>query len=130
MELSAYISLFRRWLWLIMLCAVIAASVSFVAARTQPPRYQASTTVQVGAYSSLANPSAGMISTAEQLAQTYVALANTYPVLDAVAKKLRLDVAPDSLSRLFTTRLVSGTSLLTITVTYTDPVVAADIAMN
>src|SRR5207253_785297 len=71
---------------------------------------------------------ASMILTAEQLAQTYVVLVNTYPVLEAVVKKLQLDMAPELLSKTFQTRLVTNTSLLTITVTYSDPVVAADIA--
>ena len=128
MELSAYISMFRRWLWLIIVAAVVAGTASFVVARVAPPSYQSTVTIQVGTYSSLANPSAGMIQTAEQLAQTYVVLSKAYPLLDAVINKLQLDMTTDQLASRFQTRQVAGTSLLTITVTYGDPVVAADLA--
>jgi Mrp family chromosome partitioning ATPase/capsular polysaccharide biosynthesis protein len=128
MEFSVYVRLARRWLWLIILAAVAAGSISFATARTQPPLYQASTTIQVGTYSSLANPDSGMISTAAQLAQTYIALIKTYPVLDAVVSKLQLPMSSGGLSGLFQARLVPNTSLMTITVTYTDPVMASDIA--
>jgi tyrosine-protein kinase len=128
MELAAYIRLVRRWFWLIALAAIIAGSISFIVSRTQPPQFQSTTTIQVGSYLNLANPNTAMIQTGEQLAQTYAALAKTYPVLSATVNKLQLPFTPDALNRLFQTRLISNTSLLSITVTYTDPVVAADIA--
>ncbi len=128
MELTAYIRLLRRWFWLIAVAAIIAGSIAFIVSRTQPPQYQSTTTIQVGSYLNLANPNSAMIQTGEQLAQTYAALAQTYPVLSATVDKLQLPFSPDQLSRLFQTRLISSTSLLSITVTYTDPVVAADIA--
>ena len=128
MDLNAYIRLIRRWLWLIALAAVVAASASFVTARTQPAQYEASTTIQVGAYLNLANPSSGMIQNAADLAETYAALLKTYPILNVVVTKLQLPMSPNELAGLFQTRLVTNTSLMTITVTYTDPVVATDIA--
>jgi polysaccharide biosynthesis transport protein len=128
MELTAYIRLVRRWFWLIALAAILAGSISFIVSRTQPPQYQSTTTIQVGSYLNLANPNTAMIQTGEQLAQTYAALAKTYPVLSATVDKLQLPFSADQLGRMFQTRLISNTSLLSITVTYTDPVVAADIA--
>jgi succinoglycan biosynthesis transport protein ExoP len=106
----------------------VAGSISFVVTRTQPTQYQASTTVQVGAYLNLANPSSGDFQTAAQLAETYAALMKTYSVLNAVITKLQLPFSTERLASLFQTQLVPGTSLMTITVTYTDPVVASDIA--
>jgi polysaccharide biosynthesis transport protein len=128
MELAAYIRLVRRWFWLIGLAAILAGSVSFIVSRTQPPQYQSTTTIQVGSYLNLANPNAAMIQTGEQLAQTYAALAKTYPVMAATVDKLKLPFSPDRLSRLFQTRIIPSTSLLSITVTYTAPDIAADIA--
>src|SRR5262245_23402577 len=128
MELTAYIRLVRRWFWLIALAAILAGSISFIVSRTQPPQYQSTTTIQVGSYLNLANPNTAMIQTGEQLAQTYAALAKTYPVLSSTVDKLNLPFSADQLGRMFQTRLISNTSLLSITVTYTDPVVAADIA--
>jgi Mrp family chromosome partitioning ATPase/capsular polysaccharide biosynthesis protein len=128
MELSAYIRLVRRWLWLIVLAAVVAGSASFAATRTQTPLYQASTTIQVGTYSTMSNPDSSMIYTSGQLAQTYVALAKTYPVLNGVVEKLQLPMSANSLAGIFQVRLITNTSLMSITVTYTDPVMASDIA--
>jgi polysaccharide biosynthesis transport protein len=128
MELNAYLQLLRRWLWLIVLMAVVFGSTGFIIARIQPPRYQAATTIQVGGYSVLANPNTGQIQTAEQLAQTYVALAKTRPILELTLQNLKLDIPLETLSSMIQTRLVTGTSLMVITVTYTNPVVASDIA--
>src|SRR5258708_3402735 len=128
MEFTSYLHLIRRWLWLIVLAAVVSASLVFVISRSQPPRYQASTTIQVGGYSTVPNPSTGMIQTSEQLAETYAALSTTYPIMEAVVNKLQLRVTPDELKNYYQTRLQANASLLKITVTYTDPVVAADIA--
>ena len=128
MEITAYLRLLRRWLWLIILAAVVAGSISFVLARTQPAIYRASVTLQVGRYMDLANPNAAMISTGEQLAQTYSALLKTYPVLAATVNKLQLPFSPEKLASMFAAKLTPGTSLMTITVVYTDPVVVADIA--
>src|SRR5258706_16445065 len=104
MEITAYIRLLRRWLWLIILAAVVAGSISFVLARTQPASYRASVTLQVGKYMDLANPNAAMIQTGEQLAQTYSALLKTYPVLEATVNKLQLPFSPDRLATLFSAK--------------------------
>jgi non-specific protein-tyrosine kinase len=69
-----------------------------------------------------------MISTAEQLAGTYATLSKTTPVLDAVIKTLQLKMSPAALASTIQTRIIIGTTMLQFTVTYTDPVVAADIA--
>src|SRR5678816_2677362 len=126
MELNAYLQLLRRWLWLIVLMAVIFGSTGFIIARTQPPRYQAATTIQVGGYSAAANPNTGQIQSAEQLAQTYVALVKTRPILELVRKTLNLDIPLETLASIVQTRLVTGTSLMVITVTYTSPITASD----
>ena len=128
MELAAYLRLIRRWLWLIILAVVVAGSIGFVVARTQSARYQAAITIQVGTYTSVIDPNLGMISTSTQLTQTYAAVVKTSPILDAVIKKLQLPLTDSEFVKLFTVQLVPQTSLMTITVTYTDPVVASDIA--
>jgi succinoglycan biosynthesis transport protein ExoP len=128
MELTAYIRVLRRWFWLIGLAVVVFGSASFVVGRTQPPRYEASTTIQVGSFLSLANPNTGLIQVGQQLAQNYAAIVTTYPVLDATVRELQLPFPPEKLEKLFQTRIIPNTSLLVITVTYTDPVVVADIA--
>src|SRR5258705_8802266 len=98
MDLSAYFRLLRRWLWLVLLAGVIGGSISFVNARNQPSRYQASITIQVGGYSNLANPNSGEISTAAQLAQTYAVLIKTDPILNGVIQNLQLGMSTGQLA--------------------------------
>lgn len=128
MDISVYFRVLRRWIWLIVLAALIGGTVSYASTRTQPARYQASAIVQVGGYINLANPNADMISNSAALAQTYIALLRTRPVLEGVAQKLKANLSPDVLSGLFQVHLMSGTSLLEVIVTYGDPVVTADVA--
>jgi Mrp family chromosome partitioning ATPase/capsular polysaccharide biosynthesis protein len=128
MELTAYIRLVRRWLWLIALAAVVAGSIAFATARTQPARYRATTTIQIGTYIDLADPNPMMIQSAAALAQTYIALLRTSSIMNNVIQNLQLPFSAAGLAGMFDGRLLEGTSLLTLTVNYTDPVMAADIA--
>ncbi len=128
MELSGYIRLIRRWLWLMIAAAVIASSAAFIAVRTQPAIYQATTLLQLGNYLGLTDPNPGMIQASASLSQSYIRLLKTRPILQAVVDKLRLPFGTAELERLFEGQLTSGTSFLTLTVSYTDPVLAAEVA--
>lgn len=107
--------------------AVVTGSLAFIVTGTRPPRYEASTTIQVGPAVEIANPDTGLMQVGQQLAQTYVNLVKTFPVLDATVKTLSLPFSASALDKMVTTRIVSGTALLVITVTYSDQVVVADI---
>jgi uncharacterized protein involved in exopolysaccharide biosynthesis len=47
MELRQYVALLRKWFWLVILLAVIAAAASFVISRRSARIYQASVTLMV-----------------------------------------------------------------------------------
>jgi capsular exopolysaccharide synthesis family protein len=128
MELSGYIRLIRRWLWLMVAAAVIASSAAFITVRTQPAVYQATTLLQLGNYLGLTDPNPSMIQASASLSQSYIRLLKTRPILQAVVEKLRLPFGTAELERLFEGQLTSGTSFLTLTVSYTDPVLAAELA--
>jgi succinoglycan biosynthesis transport protein ExoP len=128
MDLAGYIRIFRRWLWLIIVAAIVMGSISFVITRSRPIEYQASATVIVGSIYNVTNPNTGQLNVAEQLAQTYVQLVKAYPVLKATVDKLQLPMEPEALMRMFTVRIVPETSLIMITATYGDPLMVADIA--
>jgi succinoglycan biosynthesis transport protein ExoP len=128
MELAQYIRLFRKWLWLILLAAILAGGVSFIARTRQPNTFEASTTVAIGRYIEAPNPNSAEIRTGMDLAQTYAQLVTTYNVLQATLDNLNLQISTDALRNAVNVRLISGTSLLVITVRYSDPVLAADLA--
>ncbi|CAG1005156.1 MAG: AAA family ATPase [Anaerolinea sp.] len=128
MELSAYFRIIRRWLWLIALAAIIAGSAAYISARTEAPVFRASATIQLGNYLNLTDPNPGMITSAAALAETYMTLLKTSPILQSVVDNLKLPFSPGALAGMFSGRITQGTSFLTLTVVYTDPVIAAEVA--
>jgi capsular exopolysaccharide synthesis family protein len=128
MELVQYFRILRRWFWLVALAAFVAGSVSFITRTTQAPRYQAESMIAVGGYLESPNPNSGEIRTGIDLAQTYAQIVRTRDVLQGVVDSLNLEFGTRQLNSMISTRILSGTSLLQISVTYTDPVLAADMA--
>ncbi len=126
MELAHFIRLIRKWLWLIFLAAFLGGGVAFLARSGQPSTYRAEATILIGNYIEEPNPSAGAITLGEKLAQTYAVLAKTYDVLEAAAQEF--PVTPGALSNMLDVRVMPGTSLLVLGVTYTDPTLAAEMA--
>jgi capsular exopolysaccharide synthesis family protein len=127
MELIQYYRLLRRWLWLIILAAFVAGSLSFISRVTQPAQYQTHAKIAIGGYLDAPNPNSQEIRTGIDLAQTYAELVRTYNVLNRVVETLTLPFGVDKLNAMIDTRIIAGTSLLEISVTYTDPVLASDI---
>lgn len=128
MELTQYIRLIRRWFWLILLLAIIAGGVSYLVNMNQPLVFEASTTISIGQYINSPNPNFGEIRTGIELAQTYAEIIRTYDVLQGTVDALNLPMSTTQLERLFSVQLISGTSLMVISVRHTDPNLAADIA--
>lgn len=128
MELIQYIRLFRKWFWLILLATFIAGSVSFIVTSGRPPVYEASTTIAIGQFIQSPNPNSSDITVGINLAQTYSKLVTTYDVLQGTIDTLNLPLDAAQLERLIRTQILTGTSLMVITVTYSDPVLVADIA--
>jgi polysaccharide biosynthesis transport protein len=127
MEPLQYFHLVRRWLWLLLLSAFIFGSVSFLTKVTQAPIYRTEVMIAIGNYLESPNPSSQDIWAGMDLAQTYAHLATTYDVLNGVKEALQLQFGVDTLASLVRTEIIEGTSLLQISVSYTDPVLAADI---
>ncbi len=128
MELAQYIRLFRKWLWLLVLAAFLGSSISFIRTNRQDPVYRAEVTLFVGGFISDPNPGSSDIFTGKELAQTYAVLATSYDILEATVNTGGFPTTPGALRGAVTTSIIPETSLLKITVTYGDPVLAADIA--
>ncbi len=128
MELIAYIRLFRKWFWLIFLGMFLAGGAAFLYRSRQPDQYQAKATILVGGFIQSPNPDYSEIMTGQDLAQTYAALARTVDVLDATVQAGDFPVTADQLGGSLQTHVVPETSLLELQITYTDPILAADMA--
>ncbi|MFZ0547954.1 MAG: hypothetical protein WAM60_21090, partial [Candidatus Promineifilaceae bacterium] len=116
MALKDYITPFRKWWWLILITTFVAATSSFLATRQQPPDYRASTTLLIGNALADPNPSGGDFVLGEQLAQTYVDLANLSQVREATMSILGLTSLPG-----YSVSHQPNTQLIKIEVTDTSP---------
>ncbi len=66
--------------------------------------------------------------TSEALAQTYITLMTTRPVLEGVITQLNLNISAEDLAKKIQTEVVGSTQLIQIKVEDTDPALAAQIA--
>ncbi len=88
MELRRYLSLVRKWGWLILLIVGLAAAASFFYSQTIPPTYRAEAVLLVGQEQTSTNPTASDIFVQNNLAQAYALLVNQPSVLEAAAKEI------------------------------------------
>lgn len=128
MELTDYVRILRKWLWLILLGAFVGGGVGIIFSSRQVPVYSASATVSIGAFQQNPNPTTTEINIALDLVQTYQQLVFTHDVLQGVVDALDLNVPAEALRGIVYSSVIPDTSLITITVRFTDPILAADIA--
>ncbi len=128
MELEQYFHVFRRWVWLVVLAALITGGIGFAVRNSLPPAFRARSLISVGNAMSSANPNATDLTIAVSLAQTYARLAKTSKVLKATIDALNLNMSVGSLNRNFEVQLIPQTSLLILDVTDTNAARASALA--
>ncbi len=124
MELRQYFYLFRRWAWLVILGGILGAAGGYVYSLYQTPVYQTATRVMVSSSPNGMASNSYAVYGDQQLAQTYVQLLTTQPVLDGVAEALGYPVS----ARQITAQQVQSSPIIRITVEDPNPQKAADIA--
>ncbi|MEZ4770213.1 MAG: polysaccharide biosynthesis tyrosine autokinase [Caldilineales bacterium] len=124
MELRNIGRIFWKWLWLIVLGAVVAGGVTFVVSARSTPIYRASTQILI----QQANNPTGVqwtdVLTSERLASNYARILTTRPVLNQVATNLRL---PEVTSRIIVDP-VRETQIIVLHVEDPNPALATAIA--
>lgn len=128
MELRQYFSVFRKWLWLIALVAIIGGGASFFATSQLPKLYQSTAKVMVGESFQKQNPTTGDIATASVLAETYIQLVKTSAVLRAVKAQLGIDYSIGDLRSSVNANTIQRTQFIEVRATDTEPKRAALIA--
>lgn len=128
MELVQYIRIVRRWLWLLILAGFIGGSVSFISRISETQTYRAQTLIAIGGFIQSPNPDAQEVRTGFELTETYAQLVRTQDVLEATLDTVVTPLEPRELNQILETRIVPNTSLLQLSVTYTDPILSADLA--
>lgn len=128
MDLRRQIAIIRAWFPLLVVCVVLAAGAAFVFSSLQQKLYEAKATLIVGQSLSSVNPSTDQLLASQRLSTTYASVVTTRPILDNVITKLGLDVTADQLRGRVVADTPQSSTLLTVTVSDTDPTRAAAIA--
>lgn len=131
MELREYTRLILKWLWLVVLCTLVAALAAFFVSRRQTPVYQAGSTLLVSqANSSTTNPNYSDLLYSQQVARTYSQLMTEYPVSEETARRLGVQ-GMDGLRQMgvvIRAQPVRDTQLIQLTVESYDRSLAVEIA--
>lgn len=121
-ELRAYALLIWRWLWLILLCTVVAGITAFLTSRLSTPIYQATATLLINEARSPSAASYTDILTSERVASTYSQMMTQRPILAQVADDLGLppDIWETDITAIQVTS-VRDTQLVRVSAEGTDP---------
>lgn len=122
MELKQYLQIAQRWAWLLILGLVLGAGGGYLGTMYQTPVYQSSTKILVSRSPEQSSTDFAYLND-QQLAQTYIQLLTTQPVLSAVEETLGFPVKAEQV----TAQLVSNTQLIKLSVEDTDADRAAQI---
>lgn len=127
MDLRQYWNLLRRWLWLVVLGALIGGSLAYVVGRNTRPVYEASTTLLIAPGSAQSLDSYSTLIASERLARTYAQLLTSSPVIEETYLRLEamaeegLPVGDLTSSFSISALPLRDTQLLDVSVTGTDP---------
>jgi len=128
MDLSKILSLVYRYLWLLVLAALIAGLTTFFQLSSQPVAYRATTDLLIGPTLDSPSPDLNSLRIGGQLGQTYAEVLTTSSFLEAVNSKLAQKLALNELKDAISTRQSTETRVLTIIVYQRDPKQAVAIA--
>jgi len=127
-ELVQYFLVIRRWLWLIVVCTLLAALAAFVVSSRMTPVYSASAMLLVRQAPTAGTSDYTAILTSERLARTYSQMLTGRPVLEEVIGQLGLEETPDEVAERVEVELIRDTQLIRLSVEDTDPIRAAESA--
>lgn len=123
MELKLIISMIRRWAWLLIIGILIGGGVGYVLSIYQTAEYESITKVMV-LQAPVNNVSTTNKISDEELAETFIELLVTQPVLQAASQKVGTTIRPSQIRA----QQIRNTRLMQVTVRDTDPQQAALIA--
>lgn len=127
LDLRTLLRFARRWWWLLLLGPIIAGGTAYWTSSQQQPMYSATSTLLI-TQSDPSQQDLSGLQAGERLGSTYQQLVNTDPVLRAVIDRLQLPLLIADLRGSVSASVVTGTQLLRVSVSDSDPARAAQIA--
>lgn len=124
MELKDYLRFVGRWWWLMALAAAAAATLGFFLTSRETPVYAATAKLLVNQnQGQFARPTTTFddLRVRERLAQTYIELMRSRPVMERAIADGGLTISPGVLQAKVGAEAVDGTELILLTVRDTDP---------
>ncbi|RMG95967.1 MAG: polysaccharide biosynthesis tyrosine autokinase [Chloroflexi bacterium] len=129
MEIRQYIRLIWRWLWLIILGAIIAGGTAYVISKNTVPIYRASSRLLIDeAPGSGSNNEYAELLVEQRLTQTYLQILSTRPVMEETITRLNLPYTPEQLAAKVSASSPQDTQIIIISVEDPNPELAAQIA--
>lgn len=129
MELKRYLGVLKRWIWLVLLGAIVAGGAAYFISSNMTPIYAAKSRYLIDEAPGSNNPNEySKLLTEEKLAQTYVEISTARPVLEETIVRLNLPYSVGDLRKKVTVSAPLDTQILVISTEDTDPVRAANIA--
>ncbi len=124
MDIRKLISIFKRWIWLLVLGALIAGSLGYYLSNRETPMYRTSTRFVVLRAASTSYYDYYAYIDYQQLISTYAQLLSAESLLEEVSKEVGFQVYANQA----TAEQIEDTQFVRLTVTHEDPVKAATIA--
>ena len=129
MELKRYLGVLRRWIWLVILGAIVAGAAAYFISSSMTPIYAARSRYLIDEAPGSSNSNEySKLLTEQKLAQTYVEIATARPVLEETIVQLNLPYSVGELRRIVSVSAPIDTQILVISTEDPDPRRAADIA--
>lgn len=123
-----YFGFVRRWLWLVLLAALVGGAAAYVSSEQMKPTYEATTTLLVNVTASPNSLTYNDVLLSQQLSKTYSEMAVQPVVLNQVIRDAKLPLGLTDLENAVTATAKLNTELITITASAHRPADAQNIA--
>ncbi|MFQ5398402.1 MAG: polysaccharide biosynthesis tyrosine autokinase [Anaerolineae bacterium] len=129
MEIQRYMSLIWRWAWLIVLGAIVAGGTAYMVSKNTTPIYRASSRLLIDeAPGTSTGNEYSQVLLEQRLAQTYVEIMQTEPVLQETIERLNLPLTTGQLAGMISISAPQDTQIIVLSVEDVNPDRAATIA--
>lgn len=116
-----FIITIRRWLWLLVLSAIVAGTTTYFSIKDQPIVYEAQTKLIIGPGIDTPDPDVNALRAGGQLMQTYAEILMTSPFLQSIIDQLDLNTTPLAMRKIVEVTTSQDTQILSFSVRHSNP---------